>query len=65
MREEAQVFFVLNGLHNGVEGEFATTAGFEKPMKDGWYWLRDDGNPDGVGPFESRQAAKQNEEEAP
>lgn len=51
-------FFVLNGLLNGQVMEFALTAGFEKQMRDGWYFLLDDGNPDGYGPYLSQQHAE-------
>jgi hypothetical protein len=57
MSHHLVIFFVLLGLHNGVEGEQATTAGFEEQMADGWYYLLDDENPNGYGPYKSRDEA--------
>lgn len=52
-------FFVLNGLCNGNEGEPAITT-CERQMEDGWYFLDDtDGDPNGHGPFNSREAAQE------
>lgn len=49
------IYFVLNKLVNGQDGEFSITA-LGKQQPDGWYWLHD-GMTDGVGPFRSKQAA--------
>lgn len=63
--EPPTVFFVLGGLVNGEEGCHAVPAGvlsgadLSTVMADGWYVLMDD-DPDGVGPFLSREAALRN-----
>ena len=51
------LYFVLNGLCNGVDGEYATTAGFGVQQPDGWYYLLNNGALDGVGPFTSMDKA--------
>lgn len=51
------LFYVLNGLQNGEEGIYATTAGFGHELRDGHYFLPDDAT-DVVGPFPSRDAAQ-------
>jgi hypothetical protein len=45
-----ETYFVLNRLWNGEEG-YATTD------RDGWYWLIDNGEDSGNGPFLSKDAA--------
>jgi hypothetical protein len=52
------IFFVLNGLYNGVSGEFATPpgGGNEPPYEDGWYFLPD-GSEFPLGPYVSRDEA--------
>lgn len=59
------VFFVLNGLVNGEEGVKALPAGGgqEEPLSDGWYFLRGE-NPDGQGPYRSRDEAVRKAERA-
>lgn len=50
------MYFVLNGLINGEEGVRALTCGIGDQQPDGWYWIRD-GMEDGIGPFDSKEAA--------
>lgn len=52
----ADIFQVINGCYNGVEGENAVTCGFGKKIKDGWYYLPKNFD-DGVGPLISREEA--------
>jgi hypothetical protein len=55
-----RIFFVLNGLVNGDEDEYAyPSGGFEpsRPLDDGWYFFRDEGDADGDGPWDSYQEA--------
>lgn len=51
------IFFVLNGLMNGEEGEMAMTCGVGETMPDGWYYIFD-GMDDGQGPSASRRGAE-------
>lgn len=57
--EPPTVFFVLGGLVNGEEGCHAIPAGSGDgvEMPDGWY-VSKDGDPDGVGPYLSREEAQ-------
>lgn len=52
-----EIYFVLNGLHNGEDGIYAHTCTGDH-QKDGWYYLFADGSDEeGVGPYDSRDAA--------
>lgn len=65
-RDPPTIFFVLNGLLDGERGIGAYWCGPpNRRMRDGWYWLRDDGDADGVGPFLSRDDAVEAERAAP
>lgn len=55
INERYAIYFVLNGLHNGEDGVYARTIADEQ-QKDGWYYLLADSD-DGIGPYESRDAA--------
>lgn len=59
----AEIFFVLLGLLNGERGVLAQECGPPPPagrvMPDGWYYLEEDGDPDGEGPFSSRDEAEE------
>jgi len=52
-------YFVLKGLVNGEEGEFAVPSGgsADKVQPDGWYYLLE-GEANGRGPFNSRKDAE-------
>lgn len=53
------VYFVLNGLVNGEDGEYAIEAGGDdaRRVPDGWYFLKD-GDADGTGPYDHKQEAE-------
>jgi len=51
------IYFILGGLVNGNDGEYALTCGFNIKMEDGWYYLPE-GYTDGVGPFKCREEAQ-------
>lgn len=54
---EYTLFFVLNGLINGEEGELAQRSGTGEQLKDGWYFLMGD-DVDGDGPYEHKDEAR-------
>lgn len=55
INDRYEIYFVLNGLHNGEDGVHAVTCA-EEQQPDGWYYLLD-GEDDGVGPYTSKDAA--------
>lgn len=63
------IFFVLNGLVNGEDGNYAIPCGGgdDPRLEDGWYFLPDDGSTDdGYGPFDSKdEALKESENYIP
>lgn len=55
------IFFVLKGLTNGERGVHALPSGApnQPPLADGWYYLLDDDDLDGHGPYRSREDAQE------
>lgn len=60
MITEVTIYFVLLGLHDGDRDVQAIPCGGgnDPPQADGWYWMADD-MVDGIGPFPSRQDARE------
>jgi hypothetical protein len=54
---KVDVFFVLNGLHNGERGVYAMTCD-ERQLRDGWYWMTDEmDDPEDLRAYASREDA--------